>query len=91
MLNVFFPTQAKCVTSISMSVPSTPVTMEERVLMESMVSPVSALMAIMTPPVSLSSMNVSVRLAFMDVVKTKSTGMTSLFPLFKENYTVVFY
>lgn len=50
--------QERCVTSILMSVPLTPVTMEERVSMESTVSPASAQMAIMTPPVSLNSTSV---------------------------------
>lgn len=80
--------QEKCVTSISTSVPSTPVKTEERVLMESTVSPVSALTAIMTPPVSLNSTSVSVTLAFMDTAKTKSMGTVSLFHLSKENSSV---
>lgn len=68
-------TQEKCAISTLMTVPSIPVAMVERALMESMDLRVYAERATMTPPVNHSSTNVSATLVFTDAVRTKSMAI----------------
>lgn len=69
-------TQGKCVTSTMMNVPSTPVTMVEPALMESMGLNVCAERGIMTLPANHSSTNALATPVSMDTVKTKSMDIT---------------
>jgi len=74
-----------------MNVPSTPVTMVEPALMESMASNVCAERGITTLPANHSSTNALATPVSMDTVKTKSMGLYYLHTVpFKRFVSVIF-